>query len=401
MKLGALFLILLPMLVLATTSTTILPEGINSPSFRFGSVQGIDQKYSENGSLMNLGDFKSVSFDASQLSKFNPDAKKLIDALNRFGSQRLGDSFNLGVLRIETMPQVNYFAPVYARGMSSKWTLALGVPVINYTNKIKLSQQFSNIDYYRQQFSGIDPELDAALNTDLGAATNQILISKGYAALDNRDQTFIGDIQFVSLYKFYDDTSQAWNFQWQWNLPTGPGYNPDDLAAINIFGRTTLLNTLVYSNRLTGRWTAIPFLSYLLNVADKVSVRVPMSENDSLPEESTKEKLDRQIGNTASAGGNLVYQYNEELSVAGGYEASIKDEDVYRGGRGQAYELLARHTAAKFEKIRAEISYSSVKSYFNKQSAIPIVVSYQFSDVISGINVERQLAQEVNVMLFF
>ncbi|MBC7370142.1 MAG: hypothetical protein H7326_01165 [Bdellovibrionaceae bacterium] len=401
MKLGGLLFLLLPVLSWGATSTTVLPEGVNSPSFRFGSIQGIDQKYTENGSLMKLGDFKSVSFDVTQLSKFNPDAKKLIDALNRFGSQRLGDSFNLGVLRIETAPAVKYFAPVYARGITSKWTLGLGVPVVNYTNRIQLSQQFSNIAYYRQQFSGIDPELDAALNTDLGQATNQTLTAKGYKALSSRDETFIGDVQVVSLYKFFEDTTQALNYQLQLSLPTGPQYNPDDLAAINIFGRTTVVNTLAYSKRMSSRWTAVPYVSYMINITDKVNMRVPTSETDTLPEETTKEILDRKIGNTSSIGGNIVYDFSEELAVAAGYEASDKDQDAYRGGRGQRYELLDLNTAAKYQKARAEVSYSSVKSYFSKQAMIPAIISYQISDIIAGINIERQLTQELNVMLFF
>lgn len=385
----------------ALTSTSVLPVGINSPSIRMGSIQGIDQKYTEDGTLMRLGDYKSVAFDAPQLAKFNPEAKKLIEALNRFGSQKLGDNFNLGVLKVETLPRVKYFAPVYARGITSDWTLGLGVPVVNYTNKIKLSQQFSNIEYYRRQFAGLSPELDQALNTNLGEATNQTLLGKGYTALSDRDQTFIADIQLVSLYRFYEDETQALSYQTQLGLPTGPKFNADDLAAMNIFGRTTLNNTLAYSRRWSTRYSVIPYVSYLVNIQDSIESRVPTSENDPLPDSSTKESLYRKIGNTATLGGNLLYEYKDALSFGIGYEVSEKDQDIYRGGRGQRYELLAENTATKFQKVRAEISYSSVKSYFNKTSLIPAIISFEISDVIAGVNVERQLAQELNVMLFF
>jgi hypothetical protein len=385
----------------ALTSTTVLPTGIDSPSFRMGTIQGIDQKYVADGSLMKLGDYKSVAFDAPQLAKFSPDAKKLIDVLNRFGPQSLGDKFNLGVLRVDTSPQVKYFAPVYARGVTERWTLGLGMPIVNYTNKIRLSQQFSNIDYYRQQFSGLDPELDAALNTNLGQATNQTLIGKGYRPLVDRDETFLGDVQLVSLYRLYEDPNQALVYQSQLGLPTGPKYNTDDLAAINIFGRTTLNNTLAYSRKLGTRFTVVPYLAYLVNFQDSVDVRVPGSEDDALPDASTKENLQRKIGNTATLGGNLVYDASDALGLGVGYEMSEKDQDVYRGGRNQRYDLLALNTANKARRASLEITYSSVKSYFKKAAILPAMITYGVSDVIAGVNIERQLIQELNLMLFF
>nr|WP_295901887.1 hypothetical protein [uncultured Bdellovibrio sp.] len=385
----------------ALTSTNVLPEGINSPSFRFGMIDGIDQKYTENGTLMNLGDYKSVIFDAPHLAKFNQDAKKLIEALNRFGSHSLGDNFNLGVLRVETMPKVKYFAPVFARGVTSKWTLGVGLPIVSYENKISLSQQFSNIEYYRAQFSGLSPELDEALNTNLGQATNQTLKQKGYKALTNRSESFLGDVQVASVYKFYEDKSQAIIYQAQLSIPTGPQYDPDDLAALNIFGRTNVNNTIAYSKQLTSRISVVPYLSYILNIPDQITARVPTNEDDTLPDTNSKEDVKRQLGNTATLGGNLFYELNDSWTFGGGYEYATKDEDHFSGSKNSRYDLLALNTDMKAQRVKAEVSYSSVKSYFKKTALIPMIVSIEVSDVIAGMNVERQLVQELNLMMFF
>ncbi|WP_374075601.1 hypothetical protein [Bdellovibrio bacteriovorus] len=385
----------------ALTSTNVLPEGINSPSFRFGMIDGIDQKYTENGTLMNLGDYKSVVFDAPHLAKFNQDAKKLIDALNRFGGHNLGDNFNLGVLRVETTPKVKYFAPVFARGVTAKWTVGVGLPVVSYENQISLSQQFSNIEYYRAQFSGLSPELDEALNTNLGHATNQTLQQKGYKALNNRSETFLGDVQVASVYKFFEDKSQALIYQAQVSVPTGPQYDPDDLAALNIFGRTNVNNTVAYSKRVTSRISVVPYLSYLLNIPDQITARVPTNEDDTLPDANTKEDVTRQVGNTTSIGGNLFYEVSDTWTVGGGYEYSLKNEDSYSGSKNSRYDLLALNTDMKAQRVKAEVSYSSVKSYFKKTALIPMIVSIEVSDVIAGLNVERQLVQELNLMMFF
>lgn len=385
----------------ALMSTSTLPEGINSPSFRFGIIDGIGQKYTESGSLMNLGDYKSIVFDAKNLAKFNSDAKRLIDALNRFGGHALGDSFNLGVLRVDTMPRVQYSAPVFARGITNRWTVGVGVPIISYTNKISLSQEFSNIEYYRQQFSGLNPELDDALNTDLSKATNETLTGKGYKALNNRDETFVGDIQVVSMYKLYEKNEKVLTYQAQVNLPTGPKFDPDDLASLNVFGRTNITNSLAYSQYLIGRLSMVPYVSYLINIPDTVTARVPLNEDDTLPDANTKEDVTRTLGNIATVGGNLFYEITDSWMVGGGYDYSTKDADRYTGERGTRYDLLATNSASTAHRVKAEITYSSVKSYFKKTAVIPLMVSFQVSDTFSGVNIERQTAQEMNLMLFF
>jgi hypothetical protein len=384
----------------ALLSTETLPANVDSPSFRYGNLDGIGERYTENGSLVKLGDYKSVNFDAQTLQKFNADARKLINALNRFGGTGLGDKLNLGVLRVETEPNVNYFAPVYARGVTSKWTLGAGVPFVKYKNKIKLSQQFSNIEYYRKQFSGLSAELDEALNTDLGKATNDTLTQKGYKRLQSHDDSFVGDVQLVSVYKFFDDSRTALIYQAQVNLPTGPAYDCDDLAALNVFGRTNVNNTLAYSYKFS-KFTAVPYVSYIFNVPDQITERVPSNPDDTLPDAANKERIGRQIGNSQVAGGNLFYDWTDQLGFGTGYEFANKEADSFTGSRGLRYDLLSKNTASTYHKVKAQIIYSTVSSYFKKKSLLPMIASLELSDYIAGANVERQLAQEINLMLFF
>jgi hypothetical protein len=385
----------------ALSSTTVLPEGINSPSIRYGIVDGIDQTYTENGSLMNLGDYKSVVFDAPHLAKFNKDAQTLIDALNAFGNQGMGNDFNLGVLKIETKPEVRYFAPVYARGVSKKWTIGIGIPMVTYKNEISMSQQFSNIAYYRQQYSGLSSELDAALNTDLRKATQDTLAQKGYRPLESRNETFLGDIQLVSVYQFFDNSYQALAYQAQVNTPTGPQYDPDDLAAINIFGRTYVTNTVLFSQRIGSRITLVPTVSWLINIPDHITARVPTDEDDTLPDANSKESVERQMGNKIAGGGNVFYEINDQWTVGSGYEYANKARDQYRGSGKGRYDLLSQNTESQSHRVKGEVAYSSVKSYFKKTALIPLVVSLEISDTIAGINVERQTVQEMNFMMFF
>ena len=249
-------------------ATSTLPEGIYSPAFHFGQITGIDQRYTETGSLVQLTDYKAINFDAKTLAKFNAQAQNLISTLNRFGAFNLGDSFNLGTLEIQTKPEIKYFAPVLAKGITDTWTLGLALPVIHYKNDVKLSQSFSNISYYRSQFSGLSQDLDQALNTNIGEATQQALAAKGYSRLENRDKQFLGDAQFVSLYKILEDGNQTVMHQATFNLPTGPEYNGDDLLALNNFHKFFIENTFGYARHIGSIFKIVPYTTVILNMPD-------------------------------------------------------------------------------------------------------------------------------------
>ncbi|MNL59316.1 hypothetical protein D3C87_1830310 [compost metagenome] len=97
----------------------------------------------------------------------------------------------------------------------------------------------------------------------------------------------------------------------------------------------------------------------------------------------------------------MVYAHNDALSFGTAYEYANKAQDTYSGGGPGDYSMLSKFTASQSHRVRAEITYSTVKAYFKKTFLLPMVVSLELSDVIGGVNVERQFAQELNLMLFF
>ncbi len=386
--------------VLASATDT-LPAGINSPSLRMGFVTGIDQRFGSDGDLYRMGDYKSVQFTAENLSKFNARAQQLIQALNRFGTQDLGNNINFGVLKVDTKPTVNYFAPVYARGLTDRWTLGLGIPVVNYKNKITLSQENSNLAYYKSQLSGLSPELDSALNINLVNETQSTLRERGYRPIEDHNETFIGDMQLASLYRIMGDNWNGLLYSAIFNLPTGPKYNPDDLAALNVFGRTSVENKIVWSNHLNNYLEIAPFAAYTINFADRITARVPTNEDDVLPDQNSKEMVRRQVGNTASVGGDLIVSIDDQISVGAGYSYLDKERDQYSGEEGRRYDLLGQNTNSKSHRVNAQFNYSTVKSYLSKKSKMPAVLSFNYMDTLAGSNAERRTVNEMTMMMFF
>lgn len=384
----------------AVTMAT-LPSGIYSPAFRYGQINGIDQRYTESGSLVRLTDYKSIDFDAKTLSKFNSQAQNLISTLNRFGAFGLGDSFNLGTLDIESKPEIKYMAPVLAYGLNSNWTLGIGLPVIHYTNQVQLSQSFSNINYYRSQFSGLSHELDQALNTNIGEATQQALLAKGYRRLESRDQQFLGDAQVVSVFKIFEDADQAVVHQATLNLPTGPNYNADDLLALNTFHKTSLENTFGYSRRVGSVFHVVPYTAVKICLPDQINARVPKDDGDILPDQNSKESVQRYEGPSAEVGLQTTADITETLQFSFDYKIGAKAEDRYTGSHGNNYELLSKNSASRWQKVSADLVYSTVKSYFQKKSMLPMMVSLSLFDTIAGTNVERKSGQELSLTFFY
>ncbi|MEK6773460.1 MAG: hypothetical protein AABY64_05945 [Bdellovibrionota bacterium] len=378
-----------------------LPEGINSPIFKFGLVQGLNQKYNKAGELWRLSDLYSIEFDAPTLAKVNPQAQVLISALNKFGNQRLGDALNLGVLEFNIDPTVSYFAPVYARGISNKWTMALALPIITYKNTVKISRSFSNVDFYKQEFGGKFPELDQALNTDLGAETLKAISAAGYKPLVDKNETFLHDVQLVSFYNLFSQDRISVIHSAYLGLPTGPKFDPDDITALNISGMTSLENGVTFAYNMDYGVTFMSTLSYLYSLPDQITKRVPRNEDDILPNDSTKESIRRTTGSKTTLKNELAVKFNDKYKVGVGHGYAQKNSDSYSGSNGSRYDLLTANTNTQEQTASLSLSYDTVKSYFKKQAVIPAIISYDLSSAFAGQNIERKIIQEISFILFF
>jgi hypothetical protein len=388
----------------AMDSTVVLPESVNSPSVRMGIVSGIGFKFMSSGDMMSQGEVNSVEFDVRQLSQFEPRVNQLVAVLNQFGPNKLGDELSLGVLRVDTVPEIRYFAPVYARGITANWTLGFGVPILKYKNKISLSQSGSNIEAIRAQVGSAIPQVNSAFNdlsVNLATKAQETLASKGYKPLVDRDETQIGDLQLVSIVQFAKRERSSFQFKTVLSLPTGQGNDPDDLADLGAFGYLALENQILGNYILNGRWQLAAKTGYRYTFADRVARRVPLNETDSLPDQSTKETVARATGGAVFVGGSVTYSATETIDLAAGIESTRKAADSYDGSRGTRYDLLSSDTSASSDRIRLGVTYSSVETFLAGKAWLPTMIAYEFSDTLRGINTERQTIHEIWLQLFF
>jgi hypothetical protein len=380
-----------------------LPSGVRMTQARYGVVSGLDETWRSDGKLYDLGEARSITFDAATLAKVNPRAQKLIEALNYFGTQSLGSRINLGTLDVSTRPEIRYFAPVMAYGVNDKWTVGLGVPVVHYTNNVSLSSSASNLAYYKEQFAHVSQELDDAMNVDLVTEARKVIAEKGYRPIESRDEQFIGDIELDVLHKLPGSGSGigAWALLHQiaFHLPTGPKDDPDDMMALNSFGRTSVANTLIAARSLGSGWSVLPYTSLEIPVPDKVTKRVPRDENDTLPDASSKQEVMRWLGPTLSLGAELRWSFLDRWEVRSGALEAVKAEDQFSGaGR---MDLLSQGSDSSVTRVRSGVTYSTVDDYRSKLALVPGKVTLDITDTVAGRNIERQLLTELSAMIFF
>jgi len=394
----------------AMDSTEPLPSSVNSPAFRYGMISGVDSKYNSNGSVETLSDINTINFNSDQLKKISSEIQTLVLVLNQLsGAQRLGDQLNLGTLRIETEPDVKYFVPIYARGITNDLTLGAAMPIVFYKNKLSLVQSNSNAaEICRQIGPTPSDDLRDACNklksTKMTDEVRKELASKGYRPIEDRNETLVGDLQLVSFWRFLNQDRLDRNTMVLRNtitLPTGKGNDPDDLADLGSFGQTAIEAQLLHNYLFVPTVRLATKAAYKLTLPDHVDARVPVSESDFLPGPETKQRVSRNLGDTTTFGAALTWSFFGDFGVAGGYEYAIKSVDRFGGERGSRYDLLEKETGSEAHRLRAGFSYDTIGLYKRKKSVPPMKLDFEVSNTVAGRNTDRSLTNELSLMLFF
>ena len=307
---------------------------------------------------------------------------------------------------METKPDVRYFVPIYARGITDKWSLAGAMPVIFYKNQLRLVQSASNAGQICDQI-GPTPsqDLQDACNklrsTKMTDEVARQLALKGYKPIQDREETIFGDLQIVSLWRFFERDLHSAMLRTSLNLPTGKKKDPSDLADLGVFGETAVENQLIYNYLVTPRLRLATKAGYRFAVPDHVDARVPTSADDLLPDQSTTERVARKLGDTLTLGAAATWNLIGDFGVAGGYEFVAKGTDTYSGDKGSRYELLGKNSDSVAHRLRGGLSYDTIGLYKRTKKVPPMKFDFEVTNTVAGRNVDRELINELSLTLFF
>lgn len=386
-------------------SPEILPKGVNSPALRFGQITGIDREFTDRGTIQSLSDGLSVEIDASAIARAEPEALQLISALNAFSPYRYGDQLSLGVLHIDSKPQINYTALVHAWGLSDRWTLGFGIPALKYRNQISVYETGSNVAAYQAQFSQVSPELSAGLarlaSTSVVTSFSQELATKGYAPLESKSESLWGDLQIVSLFQFLKTKTTALTHRLTLVLPTGKKDDPNDLADLDLFGRTAIDNSILAQRKLSPSFSIQGRAGLEVFLPDRVDKRVPLNDLDQLPDQQGLETVNRGANWGTSLAGSLTWSMSSFFSTSAGVEMKKRGDEQYSGSSRRSYTTLSKDTGSEAQVGRLGFNFSTVKAYQQNNFSLPMMAGLELNDTLAGKNTPRESRAEFSLTLFY
>jgi hypothetical protein len=397
----------------AIEKAQVLPKNVNYLSVRMGIADHLGESFGSGGGIAYRGDNLSQEINMTKIKKFakddlKADLEKLVSVLNTFGNSKMADKLSLGTLKFEVDPTVRYTAPIYGRGITERFTLGIAFPIINYKADISIKQVGSNIPQIKKELEAVSSQSEELkkgldrLDESLVQTFQKTVNERGYKTVQSREDTFLGDIQVVGLYHLIKESRENMILKTGLILPTGPQDDPDDLSDLPNQHQTSIGTGVINDINIYGRWTWGLGAYFLARLPDKVAKRVPMSEDDSLPDSDRKESgLDRDLGDSLTATTNLQYQVNDYFQLAAGYEIGTKSPDQYVGNNDWDYSILSKNTYQSWNKSMFALEYSTVSGFIGGRDPIPFTISYDFSDIFAGTNIERQQVHEVGLRLYF
>lgn len=408
---AALLLVLVCLRGNAGSNNAVLPQGIWHPSIRYGVMSELANHYDDNGSLQSVGRL-NMAFDGPSIAKNVPSFSKLQKLLDdTFPNSNYSKQLFVGALEFEADAAVQYTAPVLAYGLTKRLTVAAGVPIVNLKAQVYTYQTGTNNSRaVRNQISAngmpsISAELDRGFteleHADLIKAYETALESKGYKVPGSVDKTVVGDAQLAAVYQYWEDKRWTLSEQTTLNLPTGPEDDPDDFIGFRGLHQTYLKFDFKQDYRMTRNWNVGSLIGYTWKISDTVEKRVPKDEEDILPDADRKERVSRNLGDIFTIGGSTNFWFTKYLNLGTGYDYNYESADVYSGTRGYNYSLLSRNTESDWHRVFANVTFSTVDMYMDQEFVAPFILTYTYSDIISAVNMDRQLTHELAFKMFF
>ena len=386
-------------------STAVLPKGIRNVKMLSFTTEVLS-KFDSGGSVNSLGSKFQKNVTYSDLYKGRPAAEQ---ELTKGYMQSQGidnpETKTFGSTTGSASARVTATIPVFAFGVSEKWTTALAFPIV-YTNTF-VDTAFS-VTEGGQAFFG---KLASDTNTNKAKAGQQKFINPvvdqvnylGYEPLQGESQTSLGDVRWINKYLISKNISRAILIKQFVTLPTGKVANPNNLMAISTGdGQWDLGAAAIADWYLSPKFTLTTHLDYTAQAPDHTAKRIPVSSDSSLSPD-TDYKTYRNLGDLAGGSVALKYEVHETTTLGVGYSIQHKYGDVYRGSQyAQArYDYLTNDTDQDMRAVLAGVNFSTIPLFRKKLFAAPLEAKANYTEILAGRNVAADSIYAVDVSVYF
>lgn len=382
-----------------------LPKGVRNINLK-GVFASASEKYNTYGNPVGLSDpmYTNVTFGDLIIGKDDGfDKAGIISKMQLVGATEetiLGETTG----DINVKPTVT--VPVFAWGITNKWTAAIAVPIMKYSLNVDSGIRQTNADIYNKvqtelMNDGLHAEREE-LNRKFAAPLQAKVIEYGYKPLANEEGTKLGDIALVNRLKAWEDKNNALTLTGAIVLPTGKELDPNKIVDVpGGDGQTDIVVGLNHDFYFAKYFTFSSGLSYTAQLSDTVERRVPIQRKSTVSKDRDN-NIDRNLGDitTAQMASNVNYR---GYSFGMGYTFSYKSGDKYTGDiyEQTRYDWLGKDSVQNMQALTAKIGYDTITLFKEGKFIAPLAISLTHTRVLDGKNMVNDPLTVLDFNMFF
>jgi hypothetical protein len=421
----------------AAEDARVLPQGRSRFSVIYGQSAGVDQTFDGQGRRESITQPYNVSLTSEVLKKVKIQTKdgspaELIEMLNYNKNERfdlskvntashgivsasespdaplVGDALKIGEIHPQAEAERQQYNISYQYGITDHLSAGFLIPYIHQRVRVSpgLSGNNTAEAIYKakaQQNAGCQSDSACSTARQIENGLNalrsvnedtlqQVLAAQDYDRFQDLDESGMGDVIFGGRFNYLNTyTRRNGGFissvQLGATVPTGKLRNERDLASSD-FGQgawdTGVANILNYSPHW--RWTFTHSIHYTMPFAATRSLRVRDNPDDIIPNASTEENVQFNLGDKYWTALGARFALSEGWSVDCGYEWYWKRPDRFQGSRGKDYTYLSNLTDKYTETAQLGISYNGIASFLKGDFPAPLEISFNYYWLRAGRN---------------
>ena len=386
------------------SSAAVLPKGVKRLGYS-GFTTEISNEYGNRGGIEVLGADFNKKLTVGELIKATPAGKDRGIFKGGLEASGLGMGETAGQANGWIDARVTTSVPTLAYGVSDRWTLAVGIPII-YSNmhpatgwtvdpqfEAKLNKLATN--GYRNPIGKYQADLQNVIQTELK--------NYGYDPLVDQSQTGIGDVVIAGKYQALKNRTLTVAISPRVSLPTGRASDVNkvvDLAPGDGHPNFGVAAISDYWIRPRLIWTSS--LSYTYQTPMVRAKRIPLEASNWISPD-VDNSAHQKAGDILGTSTGLRYEVLPAVTLGAGYSFQYKAPDKYTGNHFDPtrYNYLSVETEQTMHALDIGVQYSTVPLFRAHKFEIPLDIGIDYATVLVGRNTKKIELAAIELASYF
>ncbi len=382
----------------------VLPKGVRN--LRYNSIYaGANEKFSSAGSIVPVGNAFNVNVSYNKL--IDGQDSKLQKGLFQGYLNREGKNLDssagetTGVVNVEVDAKV----PVFAMGVTRKWTAAIIVPIV--TIKTNVGTGFIASESFKKLANKLVRDGKKFKAEEARDKSNKAIDNKiekyNYRPLRNQVKDVLGDIRLVNKVQLTNKKNHAIALTGSLVFPTGKESDIDEVV-----DPTAGDGQIDYGMGIVADWyfnSQLSFsgkIAYMVQAPDTTAKRIPEVFDSTLTPDIDPQ-VKRDLGNMAYASLGASYLTDLGISLKSQYSFQYKEEDTYRGSKYsfERYGWMGLDTRQSIHTFQVSIGYSTLSLFKRKIFPLPLEINFALARPLAGKNVTKDTTVVAEAAIYF